>query len=42
MPRKLHENLEKQARKAGLTGEAKDRYIYSAIKKAEEARKRKR
>lgn len=34
MPKKLHEKLKKQARKKGLTGKRKDKYVYSGLRKA--------
>jgi hypothetical protein len=35
MPKKMHDALERQARKKGLTGEAKDRYVYGTLAKHE-------
>lgn len=32
MPKKMHDALERQAKKKGLKGEAKDRYVYGAMK----------
>jgi hypothetical protein len=31
MPKKAHDALERQAKKKGLKGEAKDRYVYGAL-----------
>ena len=33
MPKKMHENLKKQAKKKGLTGEAYKRYVYGTMMK---------
>jgi hypothetical protein len=33
MPKELHRKLEKQARKKGLKGERKDRYVYGTLNK---------
>ena len=33
MPKKMHDALEKQAKKKGLKGEAKDRYVYGTMQK---------
>lgn len=35
MPKKMHEALERQAAKKGMKGEAKDRYVYGTMAKAE-------
>lgn len=35
MPKKMHDALERQAKKKGLTGEAKDRYVYGTMAKKE-------
>lgn len=39
MPKKMHDALAKQAKKKGLTGKAKDRYIYGTMAKRDKARK---
>lgn len=33
MPKKMHQALERQAKKKGLTGERKDRYVYGTMTK---------
>lgn len=33
MPKKMHDALERQAKKKGLIGERKDRYVYGAMQK---------
>ena len=33
MPKKLHDKLEKEADKKGLKDDAKDRYIYSVLRR---------
>jgi hypothetical protein len=33
MPEKMHRALEKQAKKKGLTGERKDRYVFGTMAK---------
>ena len=40
MPKKLHRKLEQQARKKGLTGKSKDRYVYGTMKKVEKRKKK--
>jgi hypothetical protein len=35
MPKKLKRKLKKQAKKKGLTGKAKDRYVYGTLNKVE-------
>ncbi len=40
MPKKIHDKLERQARKLGLKGERKDRYVYGTLSKIEKRRKR--
>jgi len=40
MPKKMHDALEKEARKKGLKGEAKDRYVYGALQKYEKKKGR--
>ena len=35
MPKALHDKLEREADKKGLTGKAKDRYVYGALNKAD-------
>lgn len=42
MPKKIHDKLEKEARKKGLKGDAKDRYIYGTLKKIENKTGRKK
>lgn len=42
MPKKLHDKLEKQAKKQGLKGKAKDAYIYGTLNKIEKAEKKKK
>ena len=42
MPKKLHEELEKEARKKGLTGKKKDAYVYGTLNKIEKEKKRKK
>lgn len=39
MPKKMHDALEKQAKKKGLKGEAKDRYVYGTMAKREKGKK---
>lgn len=41
MPKKLHDKLEREAKKKGLKGDAKDRYVYGTMKKIEEKEKSK-
>ena len=41
MPKKLHDTLVKSARKKGLSGKAKDRYVYGTMKKIEKKRGKK-
>ena len=38
MPKKLHKLLEKSARKKGLKGKAKDRYVYGTLKKIKKSK----
>ena len=33
MPKKLHRKLDKQAKKKGLKGKRKDRYVYGSMKR---------
>lgn len=33
MPKKLHDKLERQAKKKGLKGKAKARYVYGTLNK---------
>lgn len=40
MPKKMHRALEAQARKKGLKGERKDRYVYGTMAKQEAKKKR--
>lgn len=39
MPKKMHDALEAEARKKGLKGERKDRYVYGAMAKQEKRKK---
>lgn len=39
MPKKMHDALAKQARKKGLTGERRDRYIYGTMAKRKKGKK---
>jgi len=39
-PKKLHDKLEREARKKGMVGERKDRYVYGTINKIEKGKKR--
>lgn len=34
MPKKMHAALTRQAKKKGLTGKSKDRYVYGTMEKA--------
>ena len=36
MPKELHDKLERQAEKMGLSGERKDAYVYGTMRKVEE------
>jgi len=38
MPKKLHDKLERQARKKGLKGKRKDAYVYGTMRKIEKAK----
>ena len=40
MPKKVHEKLEKEAKKKGLKGEKKDAYIYGTLNKIEKSKKK--
>jgi len=40
MPKKLHDKLERQARKKGLTGKRKDKYVYGTMNKVEKKKKK--
>lgn len=42
MPKKAHEALNRQARKKGMTGDRKDRYVYGALQKVERVKKAKK
>lgn len=42
MPKKLHKKLKKQARRKGLTGKEKDRYIYGTLAKVKKKKTRKK
>ncbi len=33
MPKKMHQALKKQAKKKGLKGKARDRYVYGTMQK---------
>jgi len=35
MPKKAHDALEREAKRKGLTGERKDRYVYGTLQKIE-------
>lgn len=39
MPKKMHRALERQARKKGLTGERKRRYVYGTMAKRKKRKK---
>ncbi len=39
MPKKQHDALERQARKKGLTGKAKDRFVYGIMNSQRKSRK---
>jgi len=39
MPKKIHDKLAKQARKKGLSGKAKDRYVYGTMSRIEKKKK---
>jgi len=41
MPKKLHDELKREARKKGLTGEAADRYVFGTLAKIEKKQKKK-
>ncbi len=41
MPEEEHRKLKRSAKKAGLTGESKDAYIYGTLRKIEQRRKKK-
>lgn len=41
MPKKLHDKLERQARKKGLKGDRKDAYVYGTMNKIEKRKKKK-
>lgn len=38
-PKKAHDALEREAKKKGLKGEAKDRYVYGALEKMKKGKK---
>lgn len=40
MPERMHRALERSAKKKGLTGERKDRYVYGTMAKREAAKKK--
>lgn len=40
MPKQAHQALERQAKKKGLTGERKDRYVYGTLQKMEPKKKK--
>ena len=40
MPKKLHAELEKQAKAKGLTGERKNAYVYGTLNKVEKRKKK--
>jgi len=39
MPKKIHDKLVKSARKKGLSGKAKDRFIYGTMSKIEKKKR---
>lgn len=39
MPKELHDKLERQARKKGLTGKRKDAFVFGTLNKVEKATK---
>ena len=39
MPKKLHDKLERQARKQGLKGARKDAYVYGTLQKIKKRKK---
>ena len=41
MPKKLHRELNEQARKKGLKGKARDAYVYGTMNKKKAGRKKK-
>lgn len=40
-PKELHDKLEQEAKKKGLTGKAKDRYVYGTLHRVEKAQQNK-
>ena len=42
MPKKLHDKLERQARKKGYKGKRKDAYVYGTMNKIEKRKKKKK
>lgn len=42
MPKALHRKLDKEAKKKGMTGKRKDRYVYGTLEKVKKEEKRKR
>ena len=42
MPKRMHDALEREAKKKGLTGERKDRYVHGALQKHEAKKKAKK
>jgi len=42
MPKKLHDKLEMEARKKGLVGKAKDKYVYGTLKKVEKQKSKRK
>ncbi len=40
MPKKLHDKLEREARKKGLKGKRKDAYVYGTMAKIEKRKKK--
>lgn len=42
MPKKAHEALEREARKKGLTGDRKDRYVYGTLQRLQKGKSQKR
>jgi len=39
MPKKIHDKLKKTAKKKGLTGKRRDKYIYSTLNKIKKGKK---
>ena len=41
MPKELHDKLKRQARKKGLKGKRKKKYVYGTLNKAEKVKRKK-